>query len=102
MIALPEYLNLLNDNIEWFCDGTFFTAPKHFYQLYVIHVWFNQHSNVSVVYALLQKNTTKTYMEMLSNLIDICTKQNIVFSSKINIMIDFEIGMISALDKIFR
>lgn len=38
---------------------------------------------------------------MLSNLIDICTKKNIVFPSKISIMVDFEFGMISALNKVF-
>jgi hypothetical protein len=38
MFATEDNLLLLNDNPDWFGDGTFDIAPTHFKQLYTIHV----------------------------------------------------------------
>jgi len=48
------------EHTEWFCDGTFKTAPKLFYQLYTIHVNV-EGVVVPLFYCLLSKKTEAMY-----------------------------------------
>ena len=48
----------------WYVDGTFAIAPHLFYQAYIIMV--KKHAGVyPVLYALLQKKQSVTYMRMI-------------------------------------
>ena len=45
----------------WHADGTFYTAAKYFYQLYVIHVWFN-YQMIPAAWVLMNRRRSKDYV----------------------------------------
>lgn len=81
-------------------DGTFWSCPLPFFQLYSIHV--DTGSNASqtiispVVFVLLPNKEQHTY-EVMFNLI----KQQIPEWHPARVIVDFEIGAINALSKTF-
>ncbi|CAF0925217.1 unnamed protein product [Brachionus calyciflorus] len=58
-----EHLNLL-ENGQVFADATFDIAPKHFSQVYALHVHLNNQS-FAIIYAILPRKTEKIYFEFL-------------------------------------
>ncbi|XP_008182264.1 uncharacterized protein LOC103309191 [Acyrthosiphon pisum] len=80
---------------HWYADGTFSCAPSIFKQLYTIHGI--QSSNVlPSVYALLPNKKKKTYIRLLQSLKTL----NCNLKPK-TVMLDFEIGAMTALKKEF-
>lgn len=53
-------LRLLSLADTYYVDGTFHTAPTHFYQLFIVHV-FKFDQMIPVVYGLLPDKETETY-----------------------------------------
>ena len=77
-------------------DGTFKVVPEIFYQLFIIHAVFRQHT-VPVVYALLRKRDAGTYSRLFDEVVKIAPNWSLA-----SIMLDFEQASISALKKKFR
>ncbi|CAK9304106.1 unnamed protein product, partial [Gordionus sp. m RMFG-2023] len=85
------------DNI--YMDGTFYSAPSLYYQLYVIHVMF-QTVMIPIVYALLPNKNKKTYIKVFRVLVEFCAENNIWFNPSMA-QTDYEIAAISALKDVF-
>lgn len=85
-------LKLMTQCNNWFCDGTFSSAPTLFYQVYTIHGV--QYSNVlPSVYVLLPDKKEKTYRRMFQALKSITTG----LCPK-TIMVDFEKAAMNAIN----
>ncbi|CAF5060166.1 unnamed protein product, partial [Rotaria magnacalcarata] len=72
----------------WYADGTFYTSPSIFYQIYSIHA-FDEGLSTPCAYALLADKSEETYYDLFSTLI----KNIIEISNMIKleyITIDFE------------
>ena len=76
-------LDLLSSSDDWFCDGTFSTAPNVFYQIYTIHASI-EGCLIPIVYALLPDKKESTYCRLLSIL---------KVDSPKRVTIDFEVAV---------
>ena len=76
-------LDLLSLSDDWFCDGTFSTAPNVFYQIYTIHASV-EGCLIPIVYALLPDKKESTYCRLLSIL---------KVDSPKRVTIDFEVAV---------
>lgn len=75
----------------WYADGTFYTSPSIFYQIYSIHA-FDEGLSTPCVYALLADKSEETYHDLFSTLIN----KIIEISNMIKleyITIDFEVAV---------
>ena len=86
--TLPA-LDLLEQADDWFCDGTFSTAPNVFYQVYTIHGTVEGY-HIPLVYALLPDKKEETYQKLFNLLPQGCKR----------ITIDFEVAVRNALTKL--
>ena len=91
MLGSQESIDFLRNTPDWFLDGTFYTVPPQFLQLYTFH-GFNRGRNAVGVYVLLQDKTVATYGRMMNHL-------NFLTGGVVpnSINIDFEIGAINAV-----
>lgn len=81
----------------WYGEGTFYTAPSIFYQIYSIHA-FDEGISTPCVYALLADKTQATYYDLFS----ILMKKIIEISNMIQlqtITIDFELAVKNIFNK---
>ena len=83
-------LDLLSGADDWFCDGTFSTAPSVFFQIYTIHASV-EGILIPIVYALLPDKKEETYFRLLS-----CF--DIEFPKRATI--DFEIAVKNAFNSV--
>ena len=83
--TLPA-IDLLEQSEDWFCDGTFSTAPNVFFQVYTIHALVDG-VNLPLVYALLPDKKEESYRKLLCSLPETSTKR---------VTIDFEIAVRNA------
>ena len=81
-----------------FVDGTFYSSPKHFCQLFTLH---GLHNNVYVplVFFLLPNKTQESYEKAFMYVVDICKKFNLCFNPKV-VFADFELAIHLALRKV--
>ena len=91
MFGSQEIIDFLRNTPNWFLDGTFYTVPPQFLQLYTFH-GFNKGRNAVGVYALLQDKTVATYGRTMNHL-------NFLTGGVVpnSINVDFEIGAINAM-----
>ncbi|CAF1545159.1 unnamed protein product [Rotaria sordida] len=97
--ASEQALQLLSNNPHWNGDGTFRTSPALFAQSYYIHVW-DEFSMKSVIYSCCEDKKEECYHELLQSLLIHATKKKITLNPS-SILIDFEQGMINAINDIF-
>uniref|UniRef100_A0A915CXJ9 FLYWCH-type domain-containing protein n=1 Tax=Ditylenchus dipsaci TaxID=166011 RepID=A0A915CXJ9_9BILA len=72
LIYASEYgLNLLRENRKWSGDGTFFSCPKHFKQLYTLNI-FKEHSSLPTVFFLLPGKSEEIYKRAFDALTRLC------------------------------
>lgn len=76
-------------------DGTFYTSPKHFYQLYTIHA-FRAYTSIYIHCLLLDKKTG-TYVNMWRDILNLC-KYNLI--PKI-ILLNFEKAVHDGVAQVF-
>jgi hypothetical protein len=67
VFASPTGLECLSRSSAWHADGTFFTASKFYYQLYVIQCWF-QNRMILVAWALMTRRREKDYITLIKAL----------------------------------
>ncbi|KAL4131605.1 hypothetical protein QTP88_008898 [Uroleucon formosanum] len=95
LFSTKNSLELMNNCLNWFCDGTFTCSPIPFKQLYTIHAV--HYSNViPSAYALLPDKKEDTYIQMFKALKSL--NQNLNPKS---IMMDFEKAAMNAVKSEF-
>ena len=100
IFASSDGLEVLGSAEKWFMDGTFFTCPSQFEQLYIIRVPLGD-SCVTAAYALLPSKTKEVYIEMLNGLRSVCGNRDIVLDP-VDVIADFEIGLHNAVTHVFN
>lgn len=75
----------------WYADGTFYTSPSMFYQIYSIHA-FDEGLSTPCIYSLLADKSEETYYDLFSTLIKKINE--ITHTIKVeSITIDFEVAV---------
>uniref|UniRef100_A0A915DT06 MULE transposase domain-containing protein n=1 Tax=Ditylenchus dipsaci TaxID=166011 RepID=A0A915DT06_9BILA len=96
LIYASEYgLNLLRENRKWSGDGTFFSCPKHFKQLYTLNI-FKEHSSLPTVFFLLPGKSEEIYKRAFDALTRLCPDLDPDM-----FMADFEMAPVSVLKRRF-
>ncbi|CAF3453961.1 unnamed protein product [Rotaria socialis] len=70
ILASPEQLHVLQTSQDFLVDGTFKVVPEIFYQLFIIHAVYCQHT-VPVVYALLRRKGAGAYTHLFDEIVKI-------------------------------
>ena len=100
IFASDAGLEILGSADVWFMDGTFYTCPNQFEQLYIIRAPLNDTCR-TVMYAYLPARTQAVYTEMLEALVSACTQRNITLDP-VRIVADYEIGLHNAVTAVFE
>lgn len=95
VFGTKEGLQLLNTSPKWYMDGCFKTKKSMFAQIFTIHVMVNDYS-IPAIYAFLPDKSASTYV-LLFNQVKILAEINY----PIEILSDFEMGIISAIRSVF-
>ena len=95
LFATANFLSILKESPNWYCDGTFKVCPEQFFQIYTIHA--EKDGNVfPCVYGLLRSKNELTYDRMFNKLVELEPELN-----PSSIMVDFEKAAINSLEKNF-
>jgi MULE transposase domain/FLYWCH zinc finger domain len=102
LITTLALLRMLCVAIYQMGDGTFWTAPKNFYQLFIIHAPAHRNFRQAVpcVFALLTGKAQSDYNKMFEMLIKLADDFNFQFNFKIAIS-DFEFAIRNAYKRYF-
>ena len=87
-------LEVLSKSSEWHCDGTFYTASKYFYQLYLLHAYFKGRM-IPCAFILMNRRRRIDYEAVIDALIKEASKYDFVLEPK-RIMTDLELAAIQA------
>lgn len=93
--GLNEMFEKLCTSEEVLSDGTFYSAPQMFYQLYVFH-FVTVDFSTPAIYALLPNKQKETYKILLNILKRMAIVRNLEFKP-LRYIVDFESGMIEAI-----
>jgi len=107
VFGTKNFLKFLCNSKCVFMDGTFFSAPKLFFQLYTLHgiykVRVGENENevmVPFIYALLPSKSKETYIRLFLLIKNAAISQHLVFNPP-NFQIDFEMSAIQAIKTSF-
>ena len=98
--ATPQQLQLLRQAQTWFIDGTFKVVRLPFYQLLVVHAYYEVGASikqVALAYILMSSKRSGAYREAMQELRDALPGPAAVEE----IMIDFEAALWKVLPRIF-
>ena len=98
--ASPPCLRLLSQAADWFVDGNFSMAPRHFLQLYIIRVPLSE-TCITAAYCIMQRKTRNSYSELLRTVINNCLNLGHNHPHPQRIHCDFEIAMHQAIRDVF-
>lgn len=100
IICFTTILNLtaLTKSTQIFVDGTFYSSPKPFYQLFTVH---GLHENIYVplVFFLLPDKKTDSYEHVFKYILQVCNNFNLTFNPTI-IRADFELAIHTAIRRV--
>jgi hypothetical protein len=94
------FLGILCDCNRVYMDGTFYSSPQHFSQLYTLHGMFkfgNNERMFPLLYVLLPGKTRDIYLRMFSLIKVAADSHNMTFNPN-HFHIDFEKSVINALN----
>ena len=91
-----NFLSILKESSNWYCDGTFKVVPEQFFQIYTIHAE-REGYIFPCVYGLLQAKNELTYDRMNLKLLELEPELNPTF-----IIIDFEKAAMNSLENNFN
>ncbi|CAF1124617.1 unnamed protein product, partial [Brachionus calyciflorus] len=94
VFASPPQLEVLSKSTQWYADGTFKSAAKFFYQLYILHSLINN-IMVPCCFALMNRRRTRDYNVVLKSIEKAAKENNLVLKPQV-IMTDFELAPINA------
>ncbi|CAF1099212.1 unnamed protein product [Brachionus calyciflorus] len=92
-------LEALAKATHWYADGTFRTAAKHYYQLFIIHAYINKHM-IACCFDLMNRRRKRDYNVVLAALKKEARKNNIDLNPSY-IMTDFEVASINSFKDSF-
>ena len=95
VLGTEENIRMLARYPNWFCDGTFDSAPIG-YQLYTIHALLNETATIPSVFCIAKHKNEATYNEIFSTLIE---HSPLLYQE--TVMIDFERAALNALAQNF-
>ncbi|CAF0985761.1 unnamed protein product [Brachionus calyciflorus] len=95
IFTTEENLKILDQNLDWYADGTFYIAPTFYKQIYTLHVNKNK-TIIPCVYALLPNKKKVTYRKLFK-----MVKSNLNNSPN-SINMDFEKAAMNAAQEIFK
>lgn len=90
-----DNLNFLRANRNWFCDGTFDSAPEQ-HQLFTIHALLHDTHTLPLVYCVANRKNEPTYNRILDHL-----KEQRPDLDPLSITVDFEMASINAMVRAF-
>lgn len=99
IFATSENIQHLCSVDRIYCDGTFYTAPPMFDSIFTIHAFVGT-AMFPLVYSLLPKRDTATYVRLFTLLKQIANRQNINFEPN-SVSLDFECASRNAVTQIF-
>jgi hypothetical protein len=99
IFASPDDIRYLGSQKFWYADGTFYTSPSIFYQIYSIHA-FDEGISTPCVFALLADKKEPTYQDLFTVLIK-KIKETCEFIQLQSITIDYELAVKNVFDKCF-
>jgi hypothetical protein len=79
----------------WLCDGTFYTSPKEYTQIFTVH-WKIRNSYFPIVHCFLKDKKESCYVCVFEYL-----KNFLSDSFPKNIIVDLEYALINAVEKVF-
>ncbi|CAF3046268.1 unnamed protein product [Rotaria sp. Silwood2] len=87
----------LSQHEDWYCDGTFYTCPSIFYQIYSIHVY---HDGISTpcIFALLGSKSEVVYNDLFTVIFRKMFEFNLTIRLR-TVTIDFELGVYNVFKK---
>lgn len=89
---------MLNDQPNWFADGTFYVSPDSYTQLYTIHVLLGTSETIPCIYTLPKNKSSDAYDNMLKFLQDMNPDRELQPET---ITIDYEQAAISSFQNKF-
>ncbi|CAF0789209.1 unnamed protein product [Didymodactylos carnosus] len=87
----------LSQQEHWYSDGTFYTCPSIFYQIYSIHAYYDGTSS-PCVFALLEGKSEETYADLFLVILRKMSEFQLVIRLR-TITIDFELGVSNVFAK---
>ena len=103
IFGTQEFLAMLCSLETVYMDGTFYSCPNHFYQLYTLHGEFKFGNNTNMIphlFVLLPSKKKSVYLRMFAMIKSSAIDAHLVFNPA-NFQIDFEHAMISAIKTSF-
>ncbi|XP_065927384.1 uncharacterized protein [Magallana gigas] len=97
--ATTDNLQDLAASETFFCDGTFYTCPSLFYQIFTIHIMTDDQMT-PVVYALLPGKNQATYTRLFTLLSDKMNGLGLQFSPT-SVLADFETAVHNSIRDVF-
>lgn len=94
---VQKFLN--TPNLTVFLDGTFFSSPKFFKQIYILHI-FKSNKCFPIIYCFLPDKIQSTYVRMFNLINNIFSRYNIQFNPLL-FQVDFELAVINALKIVY-
>ena len=95
ILGTEENIRMLARYPNWFCDGTFDSAPLG-YQLYTVHALLTETVTIPLIFCIAKNKTEVTYNQIFSTL-----KERDPSLQPDMIMIDFERAALNALTQNF-
>jgi hypothetical protein len=94
----PDFFTHLSSCETMFVDGTYYTCPSNFKQLYTIHCHVDSQV-VPALYCFLPDQKQTTYVRLLNSIKDLLESRGLPFAPK-QANLDFELAMINALKQV--
>ena len=95
----PRNIRKLNENHDWYGDGTFNVSPLSFKQLFTLNI-INNGETQPLVYALLPNKNQATYVKMFKLLVKIGLYDDL--GDALSFSTDFEKAILNAVQLIFN
>ena len=95
ILGTEENIRMLDRYPNWFCDGTFDSAPLG-YQLYTIHALLTESVTIPLIFCIAKNKTETVYTRIFSTL-----KEHNSNLDPNTIMVDYEKAAINALSTTF-
>ena len=95
ILGTEDNIAVLNRYRDWFCDGTFDSAPIGF-QLYTIHALVSETVTIPLIFCIARQKNEITYREIFSSIKEF----NVTLNPR-SIMLDFERAAINAMAQHF-
>ena len=99
VFSSPTQIKALSQATHWYADGTFRTAAKFFYQLYIIHAYINHHM-IPCCFALMHRKSKTYYSHVFLALKKEAKILNLKLEPKY-VMTDFEPAAILTFKNVF-